>query len=262
MDNQHHKRTTEQLQHHLRRCNSCKNTISFCFRQPAINNLEVIKTFFHCNSYFCETCALRKKRKLQKRLKRLKINGRLRFLTLTLSTVDFTPEQALNNISSFFNDFCHRLRDRGYKFQFFKIIELSKKDQAHLHVLINCFIPRITVLMLWKSITGSYIVDIRAVNSHEKAVEYLTKYMTKSISAISNYLFFIMRKRRFSCSQNFFSEILKELKFSKSFIHFFDEKIFLELLNKFIHRRFFNSKLMTVNILNHNQDYLLNFSKT
>lgn len=248
----HHKRTTEHLQRHLLRTNNCKNTATFCFKQPSINKLEVVKTFFHCSSYFCDTCAKRKQRKLQNRLKNLKINGRLRFLTLTLSTNDYTPEESLSKISEMFNDFCHRLRHLGYKFQFFKIIELTKHHQAHLHILINCFLPRVTVLMLWKSITGSYMVDIREVKSHKKAVEYLTKYMTKTVSAMSNYLFFIMRKRRYSCSQNFFSEVLKIEKFIRSFVYFYDDKDFSILLNKFIHRKFFNAKLMQVDVLNHN----------
>jgi hypothetical protein len=254
------KRNIQQLQKHLIRCNSCKNTISFCYRQPTINKIEVIKTFFHCNSYFCETCANRKRRLLEKKFKNLKFNGRLRFLTLTLSTNQYTPEQALERISGFCNDFCHRLRDRKYKFQFFKIIELTKNNQAHLHILINCFIPKDIVTKIWKDITGSYITDIRAIPNKQKAVDYLLKYMTKAINSTANYLFFLLRKRRYSYSQNFFLDTAESEKFIKSFIHFHDDVLFFELLNKFVKRRFWNSKLLDIKVLNHWQDYKISYS--
>jgi hypothetical protein len=260
MEHSERRRTTEHLQRHLTRCNNCKNTISFCYKQTGINSVDVIKTFFHCNSYFCETCAHRKMRKLMKKWKHLKFNGRLRFLTLTLSTEKYTPEQSVLQISALFNDFVHRMRDRGFRFQYFKIVELTKKHEAHLHVLVNCYMDKDIVKDVWERVTDCYVKCIEEVKNKEKAVEYLVKYMTKAVNSSANYLFFLLCRRRYSYSQSFFAEMEKVEKFIKSFIHFYDEEVFMHLLNKFLKRRFFNSKLLTVNILNHWQDYKISYS--
>lgn len=250
MENELHRRTHAQLQKHLVRTNSCKQTASFCYRHTSLNNIDILRTYFHCHSYFCETCAKKKKAKLYKKFKRLKFNGNLRFLTLTLSSKDYTPEQSLEKISSYFNLFVKLLRYRGFKFQYFKIIEFTKNNIAHLHILVNCFLPFNIVKTLWQSITGSSIVYIEKIKSQQSAINYLFKYMQKAISSTSNYLFYLMNKRRYSYSENFFLPAENEIPFIQSRLYFYSEFDIISVVNKYFSLYFSGYGLFKFNLLN------------
>ncbi len=213
------KRTESQLMKHISRCDFCRSTFSYSSKISNHNEISIIRFPICCKTYFCEYCSVSKKIKLRKKLNQITFNNRMRFLTLTLSTNDFSPEEALTKISYFFNRLCKELRRRGFKFQFFKIIELTKRHQAHIHALISCYIDVNIIRSIWKSLTGSYQVFIKAMLDKPMMIQYLIKYLTKSVNNYANYLFYLLSKRRYSFSQFLFQKVetLKEFIFSNKF---------------------------------------------
>lgn len=149
----------------------------------------------------------------------------MRFLTLTLDSKLYSSEESLMKISYFFNRFCKELRRRKFKFQFFKIIELTTRGIAHVHCLISCFIPFEIVKEIWYKITGSFVVFIKCIPNKEILSKYLLKYLSKSINTNSNYLFYLLSKRRYSFSQNLFIKVetISEFLFSNKFFYSLDE---------------------------------------
>lgn len=244
------KRTESQLMKHISRCDFCGSTFSYSSKISNHNEISVIRYPINCKTYFCPSCALKKKYSLQNKLKSICYNNNMRFLTLTLSTSLYTPEQSLCNISKFFNLFCKELRRRKYKFQFFKIIEFTKKDIAHIHALISCYIPYDVIQSVWMNITHCNVVFIKKILNKDMLNRYLLKYLSKSISSFSNYLFYLLSKRRYSFSQFLFDKVetLQEYIFSNKFFNSKDEiMVYVKnlYLDKFFDESYFKIHFIT-----------------
>jgi len=250
MNSQKSELSQSKLHRHLNRCENCKKTASFCYRNKSYNQIEVLKSFFFCGSYFCPVCANKKKGKLFKKFQHLKFSQHCRFLTLTLSTKDYSNEQALEKISYFFNLFVKLLRYRGYKFQYFKMLEFTKNNQVHIHALVSAYLDIRVVSLVWKSITGSYICDIRRPSNLKHTINYVLKYISKSLNYDTNKLFFLLHKRRYSYSQNFFLPTFPEQKFKQSWKYWNDESEFKFCVNHFFELYFDNFALMKFIFLN------------
>lgn len=244
------KRSWQDFYKHCIRCKNCKAVASFCYRKKSAHEYEILRTYYLCHSYFCERCSAKKRNKLQKRLKNLRYNKSLRFLTLTLSTEMYSQEESVDKISQQFNLLVKFLRYRGYKFQYFKVIELTKKGQAHIHAFVTQYIDINHIRECWKFITGSYIVDIKNVKDDEFAKSYLLKYFTKSSNQKYGYLFYLLRKRRFSYSQSMFLPGYEEPPFLKSNITFDNDNDLFHYVNVFFDKRFFNSAFLRFILLN------------
>lgn len=227
------KKSFEQYEKHLHRVSNCSTTFELGYVQTSHIEFKVHPCAYCCGSYFCKTCANSKRKKLLKRLRNIKSNTNLRFLTLTLSDKYFSPTTSINKISEFFNTFCKLLRYRGYKFDYFKIIEMTKNNISHIHVLIDCYIPQPLISALWRQITKSYITKILFIHNTKQVFQYVSKYITKTINQFSNLLFFFYSKRRYSASKNFFlkTEILE--KFKMTGIKFYNIDDFENILHKF-----------------------------
>jgi len=81
------------------------------------------------------------------------------------------------------NALLHRLRYRGYHIgSWFAVVEFPN----HLHVVMDSdYIPRDNIVRQWSDITdGSFVVDIRPINTSRAGVrptvKYVTKYLTKA----------------------------------------------------------------------------------
>lgn len=104
-----------------------------------------------------------------------------RFITLTRAPSEKSA------LSLAFAHAVQALRRRGYAFQYLAVPELHKNGLPHLHILQRGdFIPHSVVSEVWEVATqgyyhgqGSFVVDIRQVESTDDAVSYVTKYMTK-----------------------------------------------------------------------------------
>lgn len=244
------KRSFEDLQRHVERCSNCQNTASFVYRFKSRNVVEILRSFWYCGSYMCDKCAYKKKIQLRRALSRLKFKDTCRFLTLTLSTKDYSPEESICKISEFFNLWVKFMRYRGFKFQYFKIIEFTKKDVAHLHILVNAFLPGLVVQQCWKQITGSYIYKIKKPENKEHTINYLLKYITKANNDFAQIFFYLYQKRRYSYSQNFFETAKEEQAFVQSMYYHNRECEFEASVLKFFNLKYDTFKLLEFVYLN------------
>lgn len=249
MNNTLRKRTLDDLSRHLTRTRTCRETITFGYRQTSPNKYDVKRIFFHCHSYFCPHCAKKKKGLLLKKIKTIKPGQTLRFLTLTLSTKQYSSEESLFKISEFVNLWVKYMRYRGFSFQYFKIIEFTKNQQAHVHILVNCFLPLTVALNVWHFITGSYIGWIKLIKNKSIAISYILKYMTKAVGTDSNHLFYLLAKRRYSYSQSFFLPVIYKTLYTLSRIYFYSETSFFDLARKFFKNNKFNYNLINFNFI-------------
>lgn len=142
-----------------------------------------------CRSRWCTPCATEKRTTIQVNVKDACEGKELRFLTLTLRSVDAPLGQQISRLRRYFRrlrnrrDFAPRMRGGVY----FLEITLNEKTglwHPHLHVLYEgSFIAKNHLSETWHAITGdSYIVDIRGVPNSAVAAGYIAKYAGKPVS--------------------------------------------------------------------------------
>ena len=69
----------------------------------------------------------------------------------------------------------------GKTLSFIWVMELQKNGRAHLHVLIDAYLPQSWVSAKWSKYGGGYIVDVREISSAKAAAGYVSKYLAKSL---------------------------------------------------------------------------------
>lgn len=136
-----------------------------------------------CKRWQCEVCAARNRR----RVIALGVAGRpTAMLTLTLSSTDYPcPEEAARRLKTGLVALRKAIaRAHGGKsFSFLAVFEKHKSGHPHLHLLIRAkFLPVKELRAIWERITGSFMVDIRAITSVGKAAFYVAKYVGKDLS--------------------------------------------------------------------------------
>lgn len=108
-------------------------------------------------------------------------------LTLTVRSTDYeTPDDAAAALKRGLRLLRLRLErhPRFSNFSFLAVFEKHKSGYPHLHLLIRSgFIPWKLLRKMWESITGSFEVDIRKIDSRGKAAFYVSKYIGKDLSA-------------------------------------------------------------------------------
>lgn len=135
-----------------------------------------------CKSWRCPRCGPRKAAKLAKRIARSKAN---RLLTLTVKPdPTLSQVQQLDLINHHFRSLMKSLRRRipGGRIEYVKVVEAHKSGAPHLHVALYCpYIRQRTIATLWNHLSGSPVIDIRAIRGTKGAGNYLAKYLTKSL---------------------------------------------------------------------------------
>jgi hypothetical protein len=102
-------------------------------------------------------------------------------LTLTLDPKKLQGEESTKYINGVFADFRVYLRRRlGFAPLYIRVLEYQKNGNAHLHVLLNCYLPQSWVSDTWSALGGGRIVDIKRVDMHRMS-RYLSKYLTKDM---------------------------------------------------------------------------------
>jgi hypothetical protein len=163
-----------------------------------------------CHSHYCPICNKIRRNQLYYTLVRWSKNRRLRFLTLTYSH-DLTPEQVLQRFQKDWNKYVLYLRRARYYFNYFKVIEFTKKGYVHFHILIDSYIPQGILSRIWLNITEfSYIVYVKEKMSNRKSINYLLKYVTKSFEGAQD-IFVAYGIRRYSFSRHSY-DFRKETK--------------------------------------------------
>lgn len=111
-----------------------------------------------------------------------------RLLTLTARPSDYPSAKAqLDSMRANWRSLWKQIRRRqgpsarGYVV----IVELHRNHRPHLHILLDCgYLPQRWVSARWNELSGSPIVDIRAVKSERGVARYLAKYLAKDHHAI------------------------------------------------------------------------------
>lgn len=104
-----------------------------------------------------------------------------RFLTLTLDPSKCDVEDSVKHIRNSWNKFRIYFK-RKYKvtLSFITVVEFHKSGYAHMHILLDRFIPQRWISSSWQSIGGGKIVFIKKIDQHRIA-SYMTKYLTKAM---------------------------------------------------------------------------------
>lgn len=109
---------------------------------------------------------------------RLKLN---KLLTLTLDPKKLQGAESTKYINEAFAEFRVYLRRYlGYAPSYIRVLEYQKNGNAHLHVLLGCYLPQEWVSEAWSAVGGGKIVDIKRVDMH-RVSHYLSKYLTKQM---------------------------------------------------------------------------------
>lgn len=151
-----------------------------------------------CNTYACPYCGPKRLRKVRAAIAKQAEERRLtRFVTLTL---DPSKIPAGESSLTYLRDTWAKMRvSLGRRFRrsiaFISTVELQCSGRAHLHVLVDIYIPQAWLSEAWQAVGGGKIVDIRFVDVHRVAA-YLSKYLTKTASSTLP-----SGTRRFSCSK-------------------------------------------------------------
>ena len=102
-------------------------------------------------------------------------------LTLTLDPAKLQGADSTKYINDVFADFRVYLRRKlKHTPSYIRILEYQKNGNAHLHILINCWLDQNWVSEVWSAIGGGRIVDIRYRNIRQIS-RYLSKYLTKQM---------------------------------------------------------------------------------
>lgn len=142
--------------------------------------------------------------KLKSRLNSIDMSKNYTFATLTYSPRKYTPVEAANRLKHDLDLFWKRLGYYHRKFEFFYVIELTKKHMVHVHIIFNKYIPHIKLKNSWRAVTGCKIVHIEHIKSRQ-VFWYVTKYLNDSKKQSEDKWIFIFSyiDRIWTCSRNF-----------------------------------------------------------
>jgi len=201
-------RTESDLEEHLQHCKYCKSHFLLLTKSANtdlygdLHQKFVIPFQISCKSWFCPQCSKTFSSKIYVRAKEHFSAENCRLMTLTTDKTKYTTEEAILNINKNFNSFITTIKKLYKNLKFFKVLEISKGDSVHLHVLINQYIPAALISKIWLRFHNSYIVKLQKCTSTAKAISYLLKYLSKSFTSFeTNKIYFIFRRRRYSFSR-------------------------------------------------------------
>lgn len=152
-------------------------------RQDGIAQMNAVR----CKRWSCPVCSQINRR----RVIALGVKARpTAMLTLTLSSKDFPdPDDAARELKRGLVALRKRIaRAHGGKsFAFLAVFEKHKSGHPHLHLLIRAtYLPVKELRAMWESITGSFMVDIRKIDTVGKAAFYVAKYVGKDLATFTN----------------------------------------------------------------------------
>lgn len=137
-----------------------------------------------CKAWRCKYCGPKKAEKLKKAIAQAaEEKGLTRFLTLTLDTKFLTEADLRDGGIAYIRKSWSKLRiylkrEHGRSIDFISIVELQKRGVAHLHILVDRYLPYEWVKSSWVAVGGGRIVVIKFVDVH-RVSSYLAKYLAK-----------------------------------------------------------------------------------
>lgn len=132
-----------------------------------------------CKMRNCPVCSVILRLQLMERVKHFfSDDEQLRFMTLTKSINDNA------DIMTHWHTLMVDLKRKFPGLKGFWVKEYTKRGKAHLHMIVNRYIPQEWLSERWYEITRtSYIVHIEAMSDIKNPAAYMLKYMTKAMQA-------------------------------------------------------------------------------
>jgi hypothetical protein len=135
-----------------------------------------------CKCWGCSGCGPRRASmyciRIRETAERHKLN---KLVTLTLDPAKLQGEDSTRYINEVFADFRVYLRRKlGHTPSYIRVLEYQKNGNAHLHILVNCWLDQHWISEAWCAVGGGHIVDIRMIDMH-RISHYLSKYLTKQM---------------------------------------------------------------------------------
>lgn len=160
-----------------------------------------------CNTWACPHCQVKKAYKLKFELIEIaKCNNLDHVLVLTLKPSRIPLEYRHYTgkyITYLFNRFILTLKRKFKKpIKYVWVKEFQKNGNAHLHILLNCYLPVRYLRKEWVRIGGGHEMDISLVRNLEAAAVYVTGYIVKGLKSPSDVNTFRVGERRYSVSHS------------------------------------------------------------
>ncbi len=127
------------------------------------------RSFFHPD--FRENYLKPRIAKIKKQLSQ----GGYKFLTLTYWTKNNTAFSTIKNHKKHIKKFFRIVRKKLGAIEYAYFIELTDKFYVHFHIYLSRWLDIVELTKIWKSITGSWIIEIEDINTPE-AVHYVAHY--------------------------------------------------------------------------------------
>ena len=135
----------------------------------------------NCKTWGCIYCGPRKARLYKHLIGKIAEREQLtRCVTLTLDPSKIRGN-SVRYLRSVFNKFRLYLRRKFHVIvKYIAVLEFQKNGIAHLHLLVDRFIPRAWIKRSWSAVGGGSVVDVRFVDVHRLS-RYLSKYLTPEL---------------------------------------------------------------------------------
>jgi len=168
---------------------------SGCLVKSDRNGFEVLAC--RCRSWKCKSCGPQRRRTVRDEI----LSGAPNvFLTLTWNGRRNEPPAAARAIMGrAWKHLVARIRRRwpGREFEYFAVVEQTKRGYPHFHIAIRgSFMPQRWLSDAWADLVGAPVVDIRAPRSREGLASYLAKYLAKDPQKLGS-------GKRYWCSQGY-----------------------------------------------------------
>lgn len=135
-------------------------------------------------------------------------NKKISFITLTYDTKLYSAVTVVNRCKRDIQLWLKLIRNRVGKINYFWIVELTKQNYVHFHLIMKEYIPAKIIRSCWMKVTGSIITNVKGV-SRKAAAKYITKYIsdaTKLSEDQAKFLYENYFKRLYSNSKGFFEK--------------------------------------------------------
>lgn len=151
---------------------------------------DVKYTGIPCMSWTCPDCSIKKALQTKYLLRDvIQLNKLAYFLTLTLDPVKIPQEYKESThkyITKIFNHFMTILKRNKINrseevLKYVWVVEFQKNGNAHLHILLNKFLPIRIVRKLWKHVGGGAQMKIEKVQTLIGISNYISDYIVKGI---------------------------------------------------------------------------------
>lgn len=133
------------------------------------------------------------------------------FLTLTYNTSLYSRDRAFSLLKYHIREFFRLLRKKYPGIQYFWVIELTRQNYPHIHIMLDRFAFWKVISAIWKRITGNLIINIKKIPG-SGAARYMAKYVSKQSKHQARQFCIIFKKidRLYGYSGSFFTATQKQ----------------------------------------------------